>query len=81
MSSSTSSFRINEDLRLRVAHLAQRLGKGKNWVINRALEEYVERHSRAGLRAEARRQSLAASGVAWKDQAFWERAEAEAMDE
>lgn len=56
---------------------ARRLSKRKNWIVNRALEEYLDRHSRTKLRQEARRQSLAASRRAWKDQAMWEKAAGE----
>ena len=81
MPSSTSSFRIPDELRFRLEGTARRLNKGKNWVINRALDEYLERHSRAALRAEARRQSLLASRKRWKDEALWEKATAEAWND
>ena len=73
MASSTSSFRIPDELRLRLEETACRMNKGKNWIINRALAEYLDRYSRAGLREEARRQSLQASRKRWKDEAFWEK--------
>jgi predicted DNA-binding protein len=73
MRSSTSSFRISEDLRIRLERTARHLGKGKNWVINRALEEYLNRAGRDALAVEARRQSLAASGVTTRDEEFWEK--------
>ena len=73
MRSSTSSFRISEDLRIRLERTARHLGKGKNWVINRALEEYLNRAGRDALAVEARRQSLAASVVTTRDEEFWEK--------
>ena len=65
------------DLKIRVELMAARLNKGKNWVITRALEEYVERHSRDWLKEEARRQSLLAGERRWKDEELWERASSE----
>ena len=73
MKSSTSSFRISDDLRIRLERTARHMGKGKNWLINRALEEYLNKAGVEGLEAEARRQSLAASGVSTKDEAFWQK--------
>jgi predicted transcriptional regulator len=49
MSSSTSSFRISDELRLRLEEASRGLKRGKNWIINRALEEYLDRISRADL--------------------------------
>ncbi len=66
MASSTSSFRIPDELKLRLEATARRMNKGKNWILNRALEEYLERHGRESLAAEARRQSLLAAAVRGK---------------
>ncbi len=71
MRSTTSSYRIQEDLRVRLEHAARQLKKGKNWVINRAIQEYLDRIHRESLAAEARRQSLLASGVVTADEEFW----------
>jgi predicted DNA-binding protein len=73
MRSSTSSFRISEDLRIRLERTARHMGRGKNWLINRALEEYLNKAGGEALVAEARRQSLAASGVTTKDEEFWQK--------
>lgn len=73
MKSTTSSFRISEELRLRLEWTSRHLKKGKNWVINRALEEYLEKAGGDALAAEARRQSLVASGVITKDEEFWSK--------
>jgi predicted DNA-binding protein len=73
MKSSTSSFRISEDLRIRLERTARHMGKGKNWLINRALEEYLNRAGGEALAVEAQRQSLAASGTATKDEEFWQK--------
>jgi predicted DNA-binding protein len=71
MRSTTSSYRIQEDLRIRLERAARHLKKGKNWVINRAIEEYLNRIHQDSLAAEARRQSLLASGVVTADEEFW----------
>ncbi|MGH9722060.1 MAG: CopG family ribbon-helix-helix protein [Bryobacteraceae bacterium] len=77
MGSTTSSFRIPGELRQRLEEAALRSHKGKNWIINRALEEYLIRHRREGLREEARRQSLLASRRRLKGEAAWEKSGAE----
>jgi predicted transcriptional regulator len=81
MASSTSSFRIPDELKLRLEATARRMNKGKNWILNRALEEYLERHGRESLAAEARRQSLLAAKRPWKDQQAWEDVAAETWNE
>ena len=79
--SSTSSFRIPNELKERLEQAAEQMKKGKNWIINRALEEYLERHCKEAFEAEARRQSLAASHHEWKDGEFWEKMAAETWNE
>lgn len=81
MASSTSSFRIPDELKLRLETTAKRMNKGKNWILNRALQEYLERHDRAALAAEARRQSLLASRHHWEDQDAWEATVAETWND
>jgi predicted transcriptional regulator len=81
VASSTSSFRIPDELKVRLDKVADQTKKGKNWIIRRALEEYLERHSQEALRAEARRQSLAASTRKWKDEEFWEKIASETWNE
>lgn len=72
MKSSTSSFRIPEDLRIRLEETARHLKKGKNWIINRALQEYLEKAHREALAGEARRQSLLASAITPEEEEFWQ---------
>jgi predicted transcriptional regulator len=71
--SSTSSFRISEELRVRLERTARHLKRGKNWILNRALEQYLDREGADALSAEARRQSLLASGTKTEDEKFWEK--------
>jgi predicted DNA-binding protein len=71
VSSTTSSFRISDELRIRFEAAASQLGKGKNWILKEALREYLERLREDSLAAEARRQSLLASGKAPPDEQFW----------
>jgi predicted DNA-binding protein len=61
MGSSTSSIRIPDGLRKRLERTAKRLKRGKNSIINEALDEYLRRIDREELAVEARRQSLLAS--------------------
>ena len=57
MSSVTTSIRIDQSLAKRLARAAARLSRGKNWIVTRALEEYLVKVNRDDLIAEARRQS------------------------
>ena len=52
---------------------ARNLKRAKNWILNRALEEYLNREDVEALSAEARRQSLLASGTKTEDERFWEK--------
>jgi hypothetical protein len=81
MASSTSSFRIPDDLKASLEETALRMHRGKNWIINQALKEYLDRHNQDWLRAEARRQSLLASKKKWKDEEFWEKIAAETWND
>ena len=81
MPSSTSSFRISDELKIRLEEAARRTNQGKNRIITRALEEYLDRHGRRGLWQEARRQSLLASRKTGKAEAGWERAAAEVWND
>lgn len=80
VASSTTSIRIPDDLKVRLESTARRMNKGKNWIIKEALAEYLQRHNLDLLRAEARRQSIAASKRKWKDAKLWEDAAAEVWD-
>ena len=71
--STTSSFRISEELQVRLERTSRYLKRGKNWVINRALEEYLDRLGHAALSEEARHQSLLASGIETEDEKFWRK--------
>lgn len=73
MKSTTSSFRISEEVRLRLDRTARHLGKGKNWIINRALEEYLAKTGQDALAAEAKKQSLLASSAITEDEKFWQK--------
>lgn len=57
MASVTTSIRIDQSLAKRLARAAARLARGKNWIVNQALEEYLAKVNRDDLAAEARRQS------------------------
>lgn len=59
----TTSIRLSPRLRKALEIRARREGRGKNWVISRALESYLEDVEQEELAAEARRQSLLASSV------------------
>jgi predicted transcriptional regulator len=81
MGSSTSSFRLSDELKARLEEASRRMKKGKNRILTDAIREYLDRHSQDSLREEARRQSLIASRANWKDQDAWERAVAEAWND
>lgn len=71
MASRTSSFRIDERLSARLDGTAKALGKNRNWVLLRALEDYLDRVSLEGLAEEARRQSSLVAAWEGADAALW----------
>jgi predicted DNA-binding protein len=71
MASSTTSFRISDDLRLRLEETARYTGKTKNSIVSEALEEYLKSTNYAAIAAEARRQSLAASAASAPEDEAW----------
>jgi predicted DNA-binding protein len=58
MASVTTSVRIEQKLAQRLERTAARLARGKNWIISKALEEYLAKVNQHDLVAEARRQSM-----------------------
>ena len=74
MKAITTSFRLPPELRQRLEETARRLGRGKNWIIVQALEEYLTKRDDQTFIEEARHQSLRASSVITPDEAFWENA-------
>ncbi len=58
----TTSIRLTPKLRRALELKAKQEKRGKNWIISRALENYLEHDSQFELEAEARRQSLIAAG-------------------
>src|SRR5580704_5639271 len=69
--STTSSFRMSNELRDRLEQAARQLKLGKNSIITRALEEYLEKLNRGKFLEEARRQSILASTSPDKDEEVW----------
>ena len=63
MPSSISSVRIPNEFRDRLERTAKHLKKGKNWIINQGLDEYLRKVDQETLAAEARRQSLLVRSV------------------
>ncbi len=69
----TTSIRLAGSLRDRLEKRSKLLGRGKNWIISRALEEYLKVEEQDELEREARRQSLLASAQASDVEAsLWE---------
>ena len=67
----TSSIRISAELRARLEAASQQLQSGKNRIITRALEEYLDKVNRHRFLEEARRQSILASVAAGDDEDLW----------
>ncbi len=57
----TTSIRLEPKLRGQLDSVCHVLHRGKNWVIAKALEEYLSRFNGNNLAEEARRQSLLAA--------------------
>lgn len=74
MKSAITSLRLSHSLAERLDRAAKRLARGKSWIINRALEEYLARSSHEELATQARRQSLLAGkrGRGSRQDRFWD---------
>jgi len=57
----TTSIRLNPRLRRALEQRAKKEQRGKNWIISRALEQYLDEEAHENLALEARRQSLIAT--------------------
>lgn len=57
----TTSIRLDEHLRRALEQRARRENRGKNWIISRALEAYLDEDPSRSLAEAARRQSILAS--------------------
>lgn len=74
MKSVTTSVRLQTNLATRLERAASRLSRGKNWIISKALEEYLAKVNQEGLAEEARRQSRMAARIERrrKPDEFWQ---------
>lgn len=71
--STTTSIRLNPKLRDQLEEICHTLHRGKNWVIVKAVEEFISRFGHPHLKEEARKQSLLASKADKKtDAKAWE---------
>lgn len=57
----TTSIRFPRELRARLEDRARKSGRTKNWIIVRAVEDYLGSEGADARREEARRQSIEAS--------------------
>lgn len=57
----TTSIRLPPKLREQLEKTSQKLHRGKNWIVIKALEEYFDNINHYKLIDEARRQSILAS--------------------
>jgi predicted DNA-binding protein len=57
----TTSIRLSPKLRRALELKAKKENRGKNWIISRALETYLEHDAQFDFAAEARRQSQIAA--------------------
>jgi predicted transcriptional regulator len=69
--STTTSFRVSNELRSRLDRAARQLKRGKNAIITLALEEYLDKFNRQRFLEEARRQSILANAATDDDAAQW----------
>jgi predicted transcriptional regulator len=65
-----TSVRLPPQLVDQLEHAATSLHRGKNWIIVKALEEYLGNMDKQMLRAEAKRQSIIATQAAKKNEAW-----------
>lgn len=69
----TTSIRLSPEMRRQLEEAAYKLHRGKNWIINEALNMYLREVMQQGLAEEARQQSLLANQAEqdtdWEDSA------------
>lgn len=63
----TTSIRLGPRLRRALELRAKKEQRGKNWIISRAPERYLDEEEQENLALEARRQSLLAAGTDTED--------------
>lgn len=69
----TTSIRLTPKLRAQLESVTHAIHKGKNWVIIKALEEYLIKWNRQHLAEEARRQSILVSKDEKKENKAWDK--------
>lgn len=69
----TTSIRLPPKLRNQLDQASHNLHRGKNWIICRALEDYLMKLDRRKFIEEAQRQSLLASKMDNKENAPWDQ--------
>ena len=70
----TTSFRLTPELRQQLDYLSHSLQRGKNWIIIKALQEFINKKNYTILVEEAKHQSLLASQYETnEDENIWER--------
>jgi ribosomal protein L10 len=69
---------MSHELRRRLEEAARRMKCGKNSIVTRALEEYLEKNSRVRFLEEARKQSLLASATSTDDDIWLEQGDTSA---
>lgn len=71
MASRTTSLRIDPLLSERLEKVSRHLGRSRNWIINRAIEEYLEAAYPEAFVQEARRQSRLVGEREGQDAGVW----------
>jgi len=67
-----TSIRLNPEMKHQLEYAAKALQRGKNWIINQALQNYLSALNSQVLIKEATRQSLLASRTRHCDEKLWE---------
>lgn len=69
----TTSIRLDPDLRDQLEHASHVLHRGKNWIIIKALQDYLLNVGTLELAKEARRQSVLAAQLDQEVEGLWEQ--------
>jgi predicted DNA-binding protein len=69
----TTSIRLTLEVRQQLEYLSHSLHRGKNWIVNQALQEFIIKKNHTLLAQEAQRQSLIASQITPEDEELWEQ--------
>ncbi len=76
--STTITVKLDNEVKEKLDELSQQIHRPKNWIINKALTEYIDRNNLARVVEKARQHCLLANQ---QDESDWDQFAAEAWED